>query len=116
LVAVPVVELSITDDSQLGSLESFLRSEMPEVAIDRLAGAAKPSALGWEDVLTLIFAGVSALAEAVEFIRTYLESRGRETGVTITATNASKRRTKTLVVRNATSAQVKDFADWLVDE
>lgn len=27
-----------------------------------------------------------------------------------------KRRTKTLTVRNASSAEVKDFAGWLTDE
>jgi hypothetical protein len=113
---VPVVELSITDDSRLGSLESLLRRETPEVTIGRLSGTAEPDALGWEDGLTLTFAGISALVETIEVIRSYLDSRGKETGVTITATNASKRRTKTLIVRNATSAQVKDFADWLTDE
>jgi hypothetical protein len=116
LVAVPLVELSITDDSQLGSLESLLRRELPEIGIGRVAGTAKPGALGWEDVLTLTFAGVSAFVDTVEIIRSFLDSRGKETGVTVTATNISKRRTKILIVRNATSTQVKDFADWLVDE
>ena len=113
---MPVVELSMTDDSQLGPLESFLRREMPGVTIGRLSGSAEPGALGWEDVLTLTFAGISALVEMIEVIRSYLDSRSRETGITITATNVRKRRTKTLVVRNATSAQVKDFAAWLTDE
>ena len=113
---MPVVELSITDDSQLGSLESFLRREMPGVTIGRLSGPAEPGALGWEDVLTLAFAGTSALVEVIEFIRSYLDSRARETGVTVTATNVSKRRSKTLIVRNASSAQVKEFASWLTDE
>jgi hypothetical protein len=113
---MPVVELSITDDSQLGSLEFFLRREMPGVTVGRLSGSAEPDALGWEDVLTLTFAGISALVETIEVIRSYLDSRGGETGITITATNVSKRRAKTLIVRNATSAQVKDFADWLTDE
>ena len=81
-----------------------------------MAGTAKPDALGWEDILTLAFAGVSAFADTVEVIRSYLDSRGKETGVTITATNISKRQTRVLEIRNATSAQVKDFADWLVDE
>lgn len=113
---MPLVELSITDDTQLGSLESLLRRELPEIGINRVAGTAKPDALGWEDVLTLTFAGVSAFADTVEVIRSYLDSRGKETGVTITATNISKRRTRVLEIQNATSVQVKDFADWLVDE
>src|ERR1700722_9471941 len=87
VAAMPVVELSITDDSQLGSLESILRREMPEVIIGRLPGKADPGVLGWEDVLTLAFAGISALVETVEVIRSYLDSRSREAGVTITATN-----------------------------
>ena len=110
-----VVELSITDDTQLGSLEAFLKHEMPEVAVRRVPGPGEPDALGWEDVLVLTFAGISALAETVGVIRSYLESRSTETGVMLTATSSTKRRTKTLIVRNATSAQVKEFADWLTD-
>ena len=113
---MPVVELSISDDSQLGSLEALLRREAPEIGIGRLPGKTAPDALGWEDVLTLTFAGISALAEVVDIIRSYLDSRDTETGITITATNVSKRRTKTLVVRSATSAELKDFTDWLTDE
>ena len=58
---LPSVELSITDNYQLGSLESLLRREMPELAVSRSPGAPEPGALGWEDVLVLTFAGISAV-------------------------------------------------------
>jgi hypothetical protein len=113
VAVVPVVELSITDDYQLGSLQSFLRRELTDVSIDRFSSAAEPDSLGWVDGLTLTFAGVSAFADAVGLIKSYLDSHSKDADVTIIATKASKRITKTLEVRNATSDQVKDFADWL---
>lgn len=50
---MPVVELSIADDHQFGSLESLLRRELPEITIGRSSRATEPDALGWEDALTL---------------------------------------------------------------
>lgn len=113
---MPVIELSITDDFQLGSLESLLRREIPEVIVGRRPGPPEPGALGWEDVLTLTFAGISALADTIELLRSYLAARDEETGITITATNISKRRTRELTVRNATEAQVREFTAWLTDD
>jgi hypothetical protein len=109
---MPVVELSITDDSQLGSLESFLRRELPEVAVGRQQGSVEHDTLGWEDVLTLTFVSISALADAIELIRSYLELRVEKTGATITATAATQGQTKKLSVRGATQADVKEFVDW----
>jgi hypothetical protein len=113
---LPSIELSITDNYQLGSLESVLRREMPELAVSRSPGAPEPGALGWEDVLILTFAGISAFKDVVDLVRSYLDTRRQDTDVTITATNSTSDRTQTLVVRNATDAQVTEFVNWLTHE
>ncbi len=113
---MPVVELSITDDSQLGSLESFLRREMPEVFVGRRQNSVEPDALGWEDALTLTFAGMSALAEVIDLIRSFLDSREGRTDVTVSAAAETGGRTKKLTVRGATRAEVKEFTDWFTHE
>jgi Effector Associated Constant Component 1 len=115
-VAVPSVDLSVSDHTQLSSLESVLRREMPELVISRVSGSPAAGELGWEDVLLLTFAGVSALADAIELVKAYLDSRDDETGVTISATNSTRRRIKSIEVRHATDAQVKEFLDWFKHE
>jgi hypothetical protein len=53
LAAVPVVELSITNDPQFGSLESLLRRETPEITMGRSSGITEPDARGRENASTL---------------------------------------------------------------
>lgn len=110
------IDLSISDHSQLGALESLLKRTMPELAITRSSGSPLPGELGWQDVLVIVFAGISALADTIGLVREYLDSRANETGITITATSSTKRHTKSLEVRHATAEQVAEFLDWFTDE
>jgi hypothetical protein len=122
VAAVQSVELSISDNTQLGALESVIVRGIPEVTVTRFSGTPTPGALGWEDVLVLTFGGISALADTIEVVRAYLETRGEPrdaieaggtpAGVTITAAKSGKRGSKSLRVQNATDAQVREFLDW----
>lgn len=91
------IALSVSDQSQLGSLQEFLRMA-PGVRVIRVPGEPVAGEQGALDVLTVL-AGSSGLVAAVKVLPEFLRSRRtglsitmtvRGTPFTLTATNADE--------------------------
>lgn len=77
------VELTVSDPSQLGSLQEFLSWAVPAANVSRLPGKPNVGEQGVLDVLVLL-ASSSGLVAAIKVLPEYL--RSRKTGISITAT------------------------------
>ena len=113
---MPTINLTCSDYSQLGSLQAYLIEEIPEVTVSRVSDAPARGELGVIDVLTVVFAGMSALSDMIGLIRDFLETRDSGTGITVSATSTTRRQTKSLELTDATQEDIREFLDWFKDE
>ena len=77
------VVLSVSDQSQLGSLQEFLGWAKPDVSVSRIAAHPGAGEQGALDVLAVL-AGSSGLVAAIKVLPEFL--RSRKTGLSITMT------------------------------
>ncbi len=76
-------QLSVSDHSQLASLEQYLRLAMPEVCVTRSTGGPGAGQLGVLDVLTIV-AGSSVLTAMVRTLPEFIKSRKSSVSITMT--------------------------------
>ena len=77
-------ELSVSDYSELDSLEDYLGLAVPGVRVTRSLGRAAPGEQGALDAL-MIAADSSVLVAVVNVLPTFLRSRRKSVSVTVTA-------------------------------
>jgi hypothetical protein len=68
------VELELSDQAQLGSLQEIMRLAAPEARVTRVAGHPGPGEQGSLDVLTVL-ASSSGLVAAIRILPAFLRSR-----------------------------------------
>ena len=78
------VELSVSDHSQLGSLQDYLSWAAPAVKVSRIAGRPVAGEQGALDVLA-IMASSSTLVAAIKTLPDFLRSRKTSLSITMTA-------------------------------
>ena len=77
------IELSVSDQSQLKSLQSFLELAVPGLHVTRLAGEPVVGEQGALDIITIL-ASSSSLVAAIKILPEFLKSR--RTGLSIKTT------------------------------
>jgi len=82
------IELAVSDQSELSSLEVLLRLAAPDAAVSRISGLPDHGELGALDVLAAV-AGSSGLVTAIRVLPEFLRSRRSGLAVTVTAKNRS---------------------------
>ena len=105
-----VVELSVSDYGQLGSLADYLRLAVPDVPVTRSPGQAGRGKQGALDVL-LIAADSSVLVAVVNVLPQFL--RSRKPGLSATVTVKGKRKQLTVTADDARDVGplVREFLD-----
>jgi len=104
-----LVELSVSDYSQLGSLADYLRLAVPGVQVTRSPGRPGPGEQGALDVL-MIVADSSVLAAAFQVLPEFLRSRRK--GMSVTA----KVKNKTLTVTGDNAEKVMQVVDRFLED
>jgi hypothetical protein len=77
------IELSVSDQSQLRSLQSFLELTVPGLRVTRVAGQPAAGEQGALDIITIL-ASSSGLVAAIKVLPEFLKSR--RTGLSIKTT------------------------------
>jgi hypothetical protein len=103
------VELSVSDYSQLGSLENYLRLAVPGVGVTRSSGRPGRGEQGAVDVL-MIAADSSVLVTVVKVLPEFLRSRKK--GISVTVTVKGKR----LTVTGENAEEVMPVIDRFLDD
>jgi hypothetical protein len=77
------IELCISDQSQLGPLQTFMRLAAPDVSVSRIAGQPVAGEQGTLDILTVL-ASSSGLVAAIRVLPEFLKSRRTALSITMT--------------------------------
>jgi hypothetical protein len=77
------VELSVSDYSQLGPLERYLRLMAPALVLGRSAGQPAPGEQGALDLLTVV-ADSTVLVSALRILPEFARSRRKDLSITMT--------------------------------
>jgi Effector Associated Constant Component 1 len=93
-----VVELSVSDHAQLGSLADYMHLAVPSVRVARSVSRAGRGEQGALDVL-MIAADSSVLVAVIKLLPEFL--RSRKPGVSVTVTITRKRRQLTVTADDA---------------
>jgi Effector Associated Constant Component 1 len=76
-------EVRLSDPSQLGSLQEWLRAAVPSARVSRVPGRPGPGDLGAADVLAMV-ASSSSLVAVIKILPEFL--RSRRTGLSVEMT------------------------------